>query len=418
MSLSQEIFHETGWLKSGNSRLIGVPRLRQIRVKHDLSNQCKVPEIMQNISRGCHMTLTEETEDRRDYGTGWSNNSLYDVELFDSSPWEYTAPSWGGNYIEGPSGYEYHSGGYVATLHRDLIKTKASLSSLYDTNWFDGNTRALIVDFTLYNVNNDVFTLTTIVTEILTVGSVKVEYFFSSTRFSNFQKPIVLFGLTFLIFFLQFGFSINITGFKRFLSNFWNICDALILMVFVSSTLVYFRWLLIVSDGKDKLSKQGKDVYFSLAEYLNFTGEIRDLIGLLFCLMLFRLLRVVRFNEDIKGYVYDLWASRTEVIFACWATVIFMFVQFRLIMFLITTPQAYSVKDVLIFKSQFKSMVRYTYNQMTGKVLAYTLNFTSQLGIFTFMLSQHHHFKEAQGKTRAKQNERRTRRAEILGHLV
>lgn len=70
----------------------------------------------------------------------------------------------------GASGKVYPGGGYVQDLSDTLQESLLKVSKLNLTGWMDSRTRAIIVEFYLFNVHSSLFALVSIVVECLANG--------------------------------------------------------------------------------------------------------------------------------------------------------------------------------------------------------------------------------------------------------
>lgn len=52
---------------------------------------------------------------------------------------------------------KYAGGGYVINLSNDQNTTQAIIQDLFDNLWIDRATRAVFLDFTVYNANINLF---------------------------------------------------------------------------------------------------------------------------------------------------------------------------------------------------------------------------------------------------------------------
>ncbi|KAL1131955.1 hypothetical protein AAG570_011566 [Ranatra chinensis] len=75
----------TGWTSDYSSKLVGVIRIRQHRVK---TNSCLVPALFSKIFHTCNIALNTYSEDIARYGVGWKRSDKIDPG---SSSWAYTS---------------------------------------------------------------------------------------------------------------------------------------------------------------------------------------------------------------------------------------------------------------------------------------------------------------------------------------
>jgi len=66
----------------------------------------------------------------------------------------------------------YGSGGYVYEFRGRLSDLRNHLSQLRQLQWINGQTRAVIIQFSLYNPNVQLFTSVTLLIELLPTGGI------------------------------------------------------------------------------------------------------------------------------------------------------------------------------------------------------------------------------------------------------
>ncbi|KAJ8246237.1 hypothetical protein GJAV_G00265340 [Gymnothorax javanicus] len=136
---SQVLMRETGCLL-----LVG-PRLRQIRGSHGFSwvGSGQFGSVLRNRTLGLGWTGLESNRTQN-----WT------AQLADApGAWH-----WGQTSI-------YGSGGYIQDLHRSVGASEAVIRNLERHHWLDSLTRAVFVEFSLYNTNTDLLAVLTFLLE-------------------------------------------------------------------------------------------------------------------------------------------------------------------------------------------------------------------------------------------------------------
>ncbi|MGH0120311.1 UNVERIFIED_CONTAM: hypothetical protein FKN15_057213 [Acipenser sinensis] len=156
-----------GFITDGNSKLVGSARMRQVRVQKD---SCPVTRLMRSTVRDCHAPYSWDLEDMDSYGPGWNISAPRNTSQF-SSVWKYQSqgslrahPLWGNIAL-------YRGGGYVAVLGTDIENATSVLQYLIDNTWLDEYTRAIFVEFTVYNANLNLFCIVNVMLETSAVGA-------------------------------------------------------------------------------------------------------------------------------------------------------------------------------------------------------------------------------------------------------
>lgn len=394
-TLTTESFPSSGWLGNIHSRLVGPPRLRQIRVK--TVDYCNTPDLMIDNSSHCFVQLNDDTEDTESYNTGWVVDNWIDCQ-FDQTAWHFTdAQQAQGAPIRIPSGLICHGGGYILSLGGTEDDAKLVIRNIIDTNWIDSYTRVLILEFTTYNANEDIFTSFAFFGEATPFGNVITNQIVQSVKLSYRPVSGMVFLVYFILFFLRVILLINIMGIGHFLKNLWNIQELLILISYLVSVIYYSHVLLLKAKYTEDIQKQGKDVYFQVQMLTSEIAGMKDTVSVLFCLVAFRMLRIIRFNADVRQYLTDLHSAVQGIVWMWLVLSLFIFVQWRLIMFLVVQPPGDSYKDILFYQSDFKIVI-YRFTDTQGKILAFMISLLSQIGMFSYVCSLTHYYRKGQLK--------------------
>ncbi|KAK3561831.1 hypothetical protein QTP86_017067, partial [Hemibagrus guttatus] len=157
-----------GFITDGNSKLVGSARLRQIRVRKDT---CRIHKAMQRHVHDCHAPYSWDIEDMGCYGPGW--NRSRDVNMTETLlvPWQYqTQSKLRGHPIWGRMAF-YRGGGFALDLGLDPKQASSMIQYLFNNTWLDVYTRAIFVEFTVYNANVNLFCIVTLMLETNAVGA-------------------------------------------------------------------------------------------------------------------------------------------------------------------------------------------------------------------------------------------------------
>ncbi|XP_067104833.1 polycystin-1-like protein 2 [Osmerus mordax] len=179
-SLLNNLFGEyPGFITDGNSKLVGNARLRQVRVQ---KNSCRVPRSMRQSVPDCHAPYSWEVEDMGSYGPGWNRSVGDNSSVSLHSPWKYQSqarlrsyPVWGSLVL-------YRGGGFVEELGPDSYNASRTIQFLFDSTWIDMYTRAVFIEFTVYNANVNLFCIATLMLETTAVGAFQFRSELQSVR--------------------------------------------------------------------------------------------------------------------------------------------------------------------------------------------------------------------------------------------
>ncbi|XP_069755503.1 polycystin-2-like protein 1 [Narcine bancroftii] len=133
--------------------LLGVPRIRQIKV---MNNSCIVHKDFRKDIFGCYDIYTADNENKSPIKNGSAWIYYSERELGGSSHWGKLTV--------------YSGGGYYQDLKTNMDGGAAILQELKDTLWLDRGTRAVFIDFSVYNANINLFCVIRLVVEFPATG--------------------------------------------------------------------------------------------------------------------------------------------------------------------------------------------------------------------------------------------------------
>ncbi|XP_052022317.1 polycystic kidney disease protein 1-like 3 [Apodemus sylvaticus] len=149
-----------GFITDGNSFLLGNVLLRQIRIPNDILFPVSLHEQMKSYA--------QHQEDRENYGAGWVPPDTNITKA--DSIWHYQSQELLGGYpIQGELA-TYSGGGYAVRLGRNHSAATRVLQHLEQKRWLDHCTKALFVEFTVFNANVNLLCVVTVILESSGVG--------------------------------------------------------------------------------------------------------------------------------------------------------------------------------------------------------------------------------------------------------
>jgi len=166
-----------GFINDKTNRLIGWVIMRQLRIKTEL---CQT-----SITKICVYDYSFSNEEKSSFEPGWINQTTKVSNSSIDQAFVYKD----GNDIDtninvGDHG-TYNSGGYVYEFRGRLSDMQNNLSELHRLDWIDSQTRAVIIQLSLYNPNVDLFTSLIFLTEFLSTGSLDPQYRFDPISFQG-----------------------------------------------------------------------------------------------------------------------------------------------------------------------------------------------------------------------------------------
>ncbi|NP_001402765.1 polycystic kidney disease 2-like 1 protein isoform 1 [Rattus norvegicus] len=203
--------------------LLGVPRLRQLRVRND---SCVVHEDFREDILNCYDVYSPDKEDQLPFGplngTAWTYHSQN--ELGGSSHWGRLT--------------SYSGGGYYLDLPGSRQASAEALQGLQEGLWLDRGTRVVFIDFSVYNANINLFCILRLVVEFPATGGAIPSWQIRTVKLiryvNNWDFFIVGCEVIFCIFIFYYVveeiLEIRVHRF-RYLSSVWNILDLVVILL-------------------------------------------------------------------------------------------------------------------------------------------------------------------------------------------
>ncbi|KAF1405195.1 Polycystic kidney disease protein 1-like 2, partial [Spheniscus humboldti] len=353
-----------GFITDGNSKLVGSARIRQVRVKGDT---CPISPKLQRVIQECHAPYSRQTEDTSDYGEHW-NTSVFDNSSDLSSAWRYQSqsklrghPIWGKLAI-------YRGGGYVIHLGTDPKNASRTLQYLFNNVWLDTFTRAVFVEFTVYNANVNLFCIISLMFETNALGAFFTSAELQSVRLYPYTNSLHIFVVAAeVIYFLFIVYYMIVQGklmktlrWKYFHSK-WNLLEMAIILISWSALSVFVKRTIL---GTRDISyyQEHKEDCISFNETARADAVLGYLIAFLVLLSTVKLWHLLRLNPKLNMI--------TSTLRRAWGD-ISGFITVIAIMFL-----AYSIATNLIFGWKL-----YSYKTLSDSAETMV---SLQLGIFNY----------------------------------
>ncbi|KXJ28705.1 Polycystic kidney disease protein 1-like 2 [Exaiptasia diaphana] len=286
-----------GYASDKNLYIVGMPRLRQLRVK-------KVPCSVRLTENICENFYSAFDEVQSFFLPGWKKNSNLTPSVC-PEPWRYKGilelngiPYWGqANF--------YGGGGYTANLGYNTDQANRVISELKLNKWIDDQTRAIFVELTVYNAYANLFSVLTHLVEMQGLGGsislLRIETFRlypnpgpnnSVVMISQFLVLAITFVMTYInckkIFHLR----------KEYFQVFWNVIQlVIIILTFVCVGLVIVRKI----DAERTIQKvyDNPFVFISFQYTTQWATVNTYVIALIVFLTTLKFLYLMRFNRNI-----------------------------------------------------------------------------------------------------------------------
>lgn len=201
----------------------------------------------------------------------------------------------------------YRGGGYKADLGSTIDGAYTMLNDLKSNDWVDKYTRAVFVEFTVYNGHSNLYCVANLLLEFTAAGGVVPFIQLLSTRIDRYVGNFLLFVLICEVSFVLFTLVFTYREFKRllktrlrdYLTAFWTWVEIALLSLSWTSIVLYF-----IRFALDKFTK--KAFRNNPDEFVDFhhLALVDQLFGYVYAFVVFmisvKFLRLFRFNRRMS----------------------------------------------------------------------------------------------------------------------
>ena len=287
-----------------------------------VSDSCLVPEEVTKVIKHCNDFYSLSEEDRTPLNLpGWQPfiGSVDWANFSDlcPAPWNYisqeklqNSPSWG--FFE-----LYDGGGYVADLGYSFDSAVAVISNIHKLGWIDRQTRAVLVEFSIYNPNTGYFSISTFFLEILPTGYgnafQRIDTLLLTSTQTGFYQFYLICQLLFIVLVFLFVLREVYSIFRKRCNYFRDVWNWIELLQITLSFLVVIFYVI-----KSKLFlrsalkvKENPFVTVSFRAAINWQDAESGVLAIAVFIATIKLLHMIRFNRHISILMTSLRASKS-----------------------------------------------------------------------------------------------------------
>lgn len=214
----------------------------------------------------------------------------------------------------------YKGGGYVVSLGRTYEKARNVLEELRSQNWLDQFTRALIVDFSLYNANVNLFASITLSFEMTSMGSVIQDYQIKVFRLYDHVGGFGIIVYTFEFIFVVFTiYSMiheirNVIKFRRiYFDKFWNLVSFITAVLSVTAIGMYGTKKSLTRLAIRALRKSEMGEFVNFNSIASFDEVYSAVVAMITFFTMLKFLKLLRFNQRIGMLSLSLRYARSDL---------------------------------------------------------------------------------------------------------
>ncbi|XP_065653763.1 uncharacterized protein LOC136080701 isoform X2 [Hydra vulgaris] len=271
------------FLNDLTSKVVNGIRIRQVRVK---PNSCaKANSIAEYIAINCLSPYKTAFEETGDFDFNWTIPKQYNSTINTlTMPWRYQTWKELDGYPYAASLDTYYGGGYVIEIFSKW-KNQFIIDQAKNRRWIDRQTRAIIIEFALFNAATNYFNMVTMALEFLASGGVV----------PNFTVH-------------TFNLYASVTGSKVML-EFWNLVEvALRIFSFIAVGLFIYKEY-VAKKLLERLPDKKPNLFinFQFASYCDMMYVC--IVSLIAFFVNLKFIKLLQFNHHVSMISYTLKAA-------------------------------------------------------------------------------------------------------------
>ncbi|WAQ99880.1 PK1L2-like protein, partial [Mya arenaria] len=199
----------------------------------------------------------------------------------------------------------YYGGGYVITMPADTTLHAGIVEEMWNSDWLDEHTRAVMIEFTLYNPNADLFSPMVLLFEFSRSGAILPSHQFFSTNLFHYSTDFATFVAVCEVMFLCFNISftyfewkkLKVLGRKAYFEDFWNYIELLQMGLSYSVVGLFFQRMLSVSSALEEYGASGETTYISFTTAIFWNSVLNYVMAFLVGLVTLKSIKLLQFNK-------------------------------------------------------------------------------------------------------------------------
>ncbi|XP_052071968.1 uncharacterized protein LOC127710241 [Mytilus californianus] len=318
--------HDKYYVADMDNVRVGQVRLRQVRTNKD---DCVFGDL--TGSRVCVPA----------YNTDKENKSFMvpigPISSYTSNAWKYTGADeiWG---ISITGLYNtYGGGGFIQNFHKEKVLTINAIEELTANKWIDRFTRAVFVEFTLFNPNLNLFSYTIYLAEFSENGGaynwIDTQSFRATTITDATGAFSIILYIIYLIIIIVLTYKLikkfRLQGCRKTFTNFWNGLDIVLCILSYAATVVWiFKY--IYTRKAMKQFNENRDAFINFQHIVVWEYIFTCILGGLCFAATLRILSALKYNKKLTEVAEVLRKGANPI---CQFAVMFMCVFFNFVGF-------------------------------------------------------------------------------------
>lgn len=301
-------WRDRAFLKDGYSFRVGPAR---VRLQRGDPWSCKIFDYEKYYMDTQPRDRCDRGEEvKGDYAVGWTNeldsNNVDEDNILEQS-WIYrTWQELNGAPFQGKIGV-HDGGGYSAELGVNQETCSFIVNHLYENAWIDHSATVTFVEFTIYNVNTNLFSQVRFASEWLPSGGSSNSFAIKTFRLYHYTGSLGAFMMAAqVIFMLHLVYKIYSTirhgfvklGISGVLANGWQ-CYEVMMIILDTFILIFYTVRLVISDKTIAAFEEDKRSYVNFDPVVVTDQTLGAIISFAVFFSILKFAKMLRFNQRI-----------------------------------------------------------------------------------------------------------------------
>ena len=339
--------------------------------------QKSLNQIIENIkltNKSCFYDYSIYNEDKQNYSLSWSLDHLNTVYSIYSenvlAAFNFTKSSNLKEKIYFGEYTQYTGGGYVYMLNPGSITVKNDLLALQQSNWIDKRTRAVFIEFTLYNPNLNLFSFCEMLFEIIPSGNILPRISIIPASLWSTDREVAITGcLACYLVVITILMTVEIRSIKknglRYYAQFWSLLDWTLFALSWTALPMYLYKLYASYEIINQIGKNSIRASVNLSTL----PDQNEILGIMLAICSFintiKTIRLLRFDSNLEYLIKTIrkctscLTSFMLVFFIIW----FAYVQ---LMYLLYNQISYGYST---FVKSMKTCILFLFGGPAGSVM-------------------------------------------------
>ena len=212
----------------------------------------------------------------------------------------------------------YSGGGYILQLPRNPYAARELIQSVKKTKWIDEQTRAVFLEFTLFNPNVQLFTVVELLFEYSNTGFVFPYHLTYTANFYHYQNEFETFVAVVEILFVIYLFIFTCDEMKKFLrmscadyfNDSWTAVELGILGLAYTIIGLFINRLIVCNNVMGVFDDNNFDKFANFHTAAFYDALLRYVMAALILLVILKVFKLLRFNARLSMLSQTLYSAR------------------------------------------------------------------------------------------------------------